>query len=56
MPLVNTSFVSFAQMLFVCNLKLTSGKDALLGDFVGDAEERLTGLFVGDGSIPERLL
>ena len=37
-------------MLFVCNLKLTSGKDALEGDFVGDAEERLTGLLVGDGA------
>ena len=47
-PSVNTSFVSFAQMLFVCNLKLTSGKDALEGDFIGDAEERLTGLLVGD--------
>jgi len=35
-------------MLFVCNLKLTSGKDALDGDFIGDAEERLTGLLVGD--------
>lgn len=35
-------------MLFVCNLKLTSGKDALEGDFIGDAEERLTGLLMGD--------
>lgn len=35
-------------MLFVCNLKLGSGKDDLEGDFIGDAEERLTGLLVGD--------
>jgi len=52
-PLVNTSLVSFAQMLLVCNLRLISGKDAFEGEvFIGDAEDRLTGLFVGDGSIP----
>lgn len=45
-PFVRESLVSFAQMLFVWSRRLTSGKDALEGDdFVGDAEERLTGLF-----------
>jgi hypothetical protein len=50
-PCVNPSFVSFAHKLFVCNRRLGSGKADLDGDpdFVGDAEDRLTGLFVGEG-------
>jgi hypothetical protein len=50
-PCVNPIFVSFAHRLLVCNRRLGSGKADLEGepDFVGDAEDRLTGLFVGEG-------
>ena len=44
--------MSLAQILFVCSRNFGSGKDALEGDdddFAGDAEDRLTGLFAGDG-------
>jgi hypothetical protein len=52
-PCVNPSFVSFAHKLFVCNRRLGSGNADLEGDpdFIGDAEDRLTGLFVGEGGL-----
>lgn len=50
-PCIKLSFVSFAQILFVCNRNLGSGNDDFDGDddFEGDAEDLLTGLFVGEG-------
>ena len=48
---MRTSLVSFAQTLLVCRRRFGSGKAAFVGedDLVGDATERLTGLFVGEG-------
>jgi len=46
--------VSLAQILLVCNRKFESGADDFEGelDFVGDPEDRFTGLtFVGDGGL-----
>ena len=43
--------MSLAQILFVCNRSFGSGNETFVGDdFVGDAEDRFTGLFVGDGN------
>lgn len=50
-PCDKTSFVSLAQILFVCNRNFGSGNETFEGDdFVGDALDLFTGLFVGDGN------
>ena len=43
--------MSLAQILFVCSRNFGSGNETFVGDdFVGDAEDLFTGLFVGDGN------
>jgi len=51
-PCVKTSFVSFAQTLLLWSRRFGSGNEDFDGedDLVGEAEERLTGLFVGEGN------
>jgi len=51
-PCVKESFVSFAQMLLLWSRRFGSGNAAFDGedDFVGDAEDRFTGLLVGEGN------
>jgi len=57
-PCVKTSFVSFAQTLLLWSRRFGSGNedfdgdDDLVGDddLLGDAEDRFTGLFVGESN------